>query len=343
VAEAQAVPADSKNAEDVKAIFVPSASPADSGPAIPAEILATLPTFFHDGGVHKSVVRLSGDELLARFLDDDLDLSRLARIQKLLWMCGRPLNARALHRNLVLGRRIVVTEQADLHLLTYADIVFVKPLPAYLLCEAVWERHLNPSPKRHAAACGLLLSYIWLVRSPHDFRIAEKEGLLPAGLRWPHWRCIVDDALRYIDADALDQVHVRYTFGELRLGRINSIYRTRFIFTNFVRGYLYGYNRYAPFLERNVAWILGVSVLFSLILSAMQVGTGVDPLKTNTQFNQASFGFVIFICILVVAILAFVGSIFSFIYLYNMVAAIKHADRERKRRLQLAIERKKQV
>ena len=340
--EVQGVPPDPK--EDVKATFVPWTTPADGGPAIPRAILATLPTFFHDGDAHKTVVRLSDDARLARYLAGDLDLSRLARIRSLLWMCGRPFNARALHRNLVLNRRFVVTEQADLHLLTYADVLAVKPLPAYLLSEQVWARHLCRDPERHAAACGLLLSYVWLVRSPHDFRIAENLALLPAGLTWPRWRRIVGETLGYIDADALDQVHVRFTFGELRLGRINTIYRTRFIFSHFVRGYLYGYNRYAPFLQRNVAWILGVSVLFSLVLSAMQVGTGVDPLRSNAAFNQASFGFVVFICVLVMAVLGFVGTVFSFIYLYNMVAAIQHDGRERKRRARLARERKeKQV
>jgi uncharacterized membrane protein len=217
----------------------------------------------------------------------------------------------------------------------------IKPLPAYLLSEQVWERHLCRNRDRHAAACGLLLSYVWLVRSPHDFGIAEDLALLPAGLTWPCWRRIVGETLDRLDADALDQVHVRFTFGELRLGRINTIYRTRFIFSHFVRGYLYGYNRYAPFLQRNVAWILGVSVLFSLVLSAMQVGTGVDPLRSNAAFNRASFGFVVFVCVLVMAVLGFVGAIFSFIYLYNMVAAIQHDDRERKRRAELARERKK--
>jgi hypothetical protein len=340
--EAQNAPADSKEA--AKPAFASGAAPAVDGPAIPGAILATLPTFFHDADAHQKVVRLSNDAELGQFLDGDLDLSRLARIRSLLWMCGRPFNARALHRNLVLNRRVVVTEQADLHLLTYADVLAVKPLPAYLLSEHVWARHLCRDRVRHSAACGLLLSYVWLVRSPTDFRIAEKLALLPAGLTWPHWRRIVGETLARIDADALDQVHVRFTFGELRLGRINTIYRTRFIFSHFVRGYLYGYNRYAPFLQRNVAWILGVSVLFSLVLSAMQVGTGVDPLRSNDMFNRASFGFVVFICVLVMAVLGFVGIIFSFIYLHNMVAAIQHDARERKRRASLARERKeKQV
>lgn len=95
--------------------------------------------------------------------------------------------------------------------------------------------------------------------------------------------------------NALDQVNKRYHFGDLRLGRINSIYRTRFMFTHFVRGYLYGYNRYVVFFQRNVGWILIVFAFFSLVLSAMQVAlVGVPPLKDSAYFRRASYGFVVF-------------------------------------------------
>jgi hypothetical protein len=175
-----------------------------------------------------------------------------------------------MHRHKVMNRQIVPTEQADLHLLYYSGILLLKPLPAYLLSPRIWEDYLCPDEELHKSACGMLISYTWLIRSPMDYRIAVSKDLqlLPQGLSWLEWRRIVDETLKYVDADTLHQVNQRFQFGELRLSRINTIYRLRFIHTHFVRGYLYGYNRYVPFFKRNIAWILAFSVLLSLVLSA---------------------------------------------------------------------------
>jgi hypothetical protein len=295
-----------------------------------------LPTFFH-AGKQQEVYKTK--DYLEEWLEKDLDLERLDKIHKLLWMCGRTINARSLHKQLVMSRRIFVTEQADLHLLYYSDIIMVKPLPPYILCKEVWEKYLNNNLGLHKSACGLLMSYIWLVRSMHDFQLAtdKKKQLLPAGLTWLEWKRIVDRTLDYLDPDSLHQVHRRYQFGELRLGRINSIYRLtpQFMHKSFVRGYLYGYNRYAPFLQRNVAWVLAVSVLFSLVLSAMQVGTGIPNMSTNETFKKASFGFVIFSCLLVAVVLLYVIFIFAYIFFFNMVVASTSSIQEQKRRNKL--------
>jgi hypothetical protein len=287
------------------------------------------------------VVTTVGDNL-PDWLKEDLDLKRLNDIHGLLWMCGRPFNARALHQQQLMNRRTLVTEKLDLHLLYYSDIMMIKPLPMYILCKEVWDEYLNGNVELHKSACGLLMSYIWLVRSPNDFAIAMDKNLpvklLPDGLEWLEWKAIVDEVLKNLDADSLHQVNDRFQFGELRLGRINSIYRInpRFIRNNFVRGYMYGYNRYAPFLQRNVAWVLGASVLLGLVLSAMQVGTGLDLLQNNNAFKLTSFGFVIFSCILVGLVLGGVIFIFVFIYFFNMKEALTHAWREKRRRKKLA-------
>jgi hypothetical protein len=323
--------------------------PHDPIGIIPGDVVETLPIFIHrkfqtekKRSIAQEVVRINNEQNLDTFLKEDLNFKRLNDIHPQLWMCGRPMNARALHKQLLLGRRVVITEQTDLHLLTYADIVMLKPLPAYMLSKGVWESYLckPENTELHKAACGMLLSYIWLIRSANDFKLAKEDSrrLLPDALTFPEWRRIAMESLKYIDPDTLHQVNKRFQFGELRLGRINKIYRLhpRFILSHFVRGYLYSYNRYSPFLHRNVSWILGVSVLFSLALSAMQVGTGISELKDNARFNQASFGFVIFVCALVLAVLAFVIIIFSGVYIYNMFAAIHHSKKEQNRRKKMA-------
>lgn len=49
-----------------------------------------------------------------------------------MWMVGRPLNARPLQRQRMIGFNIILTEQADLHLLKFTNRLLIKPLPEYL-------------------------------------------------------------------------------------------------------------------------------------------------------------------------------------------------------------------
>ena len=256
------------------------------------------------------------------YLERDLDHSRLNRIHGHLWMAGRPLNARPIHRQKMMGFDIILTEQADLHLLKFSNKIFVKPLPNYMLDFPFWETYLCKSEDLHKSACGILLSYVWLICSALDLKLAHKLDLLSSEITWLWWKRFVAEFILYVDPNSLDKVNKRYHFGELRLGRINSIYRIRFFFTHFIRGYLYGYNRYVVFFQRNFAWILIVLVYFSLVLTAMQVGATIPPLNTNTAFLQASYGFSVFSIVTVAAIVGSVGFIFVTIFLINMFLAI---------------------
>ena len=294
---------------------------------MPIEIENSLPT-----------LRVTDEHFLEPVLPDipafifqDLDVSRITRIYGYLWMAGRPMPARPLTRIRMIGYDVVPTDQADLHLLKMPKRILVKPLPMYLLSEEFWRRYLcaDDGVKMHREACGFLLSYIWLIRSQLDLKIAKDLSLVPEGLDWKCWKMFVADFSSRIDIKALDDVDARYHFGELRLGRINTVYRLRFFHTNFVRGYLYEYNRYVVFFERNFGWLLGVFVYFSIILSAMQVGSSIPPLSTSHTFQRAAYGFVTFSIVAVVAFLVFIALVFSGIFMFNMVQAIGHMKKAR--------------
>lgn len=306
------------------------------GVAVAQDALGTLPTITRTRDHQVFLVEDDVDEFLKR----DLDLSRLDKIHGYLWMAGRPLNARSLQRQRMMGFDIVLTDRMDLHLLKFSNRLLVKPLPDYILNFDFWDRYLCGCRERHEAACGLLLSFVWLICSPLDLKIAHQHDLLPARVEWAWWKSFVTSFVAHIDVNSLDQVHRRFHFGELRLGRINSIYRLRFCYTHFIRGYLYGYNRYVVFFERNFAWLLGVFVYFSLVLSAMQVGSSVPPLSGSRTFQRATYGFVVFSIVLVVFFLGLLAVLFASIFFYNMVAAISHSRRERLNRDRLARNRR---
>jgi uncharacterized membrane protein len=251
-------------------------------------------------------------------------------------MAGRPLRAQPLHRYKMLGMEMVPTDRHDLHLLKYSNKLILKPLPEYLLDYDFWQTHICGTKWMHESASGFLLSYIWILTTPLDLQIAKDLYIVPSWVDWPWWKDFVRHFFTAIDVNALDQVNERYHFGILRLGRVNAIYRIRYLPTHFVRGYLYGYNRYVKFFQRNFAWVLIVCVLFSLVLSAMQVGSGLSQLRDNHAFIGASYVFAVFCIVSVLAVLVIVGVIFCIIFLYNMVSAIRHVSREQGERAKLA-------
>lgn len=247
-------------------------------------------------------------------------------------MRGRPL-----HRYTMMQADIRRTQQMDLHFVRFGTDLMVKPLAEYMLSHEFWTEHICIDKELHRSACGFLLSYVWLITTPLDLKIAHEEDLMPSFVTWPWWKGFVKDFVGHVDPNTLDAVNKRFHFGELRLGRINSIYRTRFAFTHFVRGYLYGYNRYVVFFERNFSWILIVFVFFSLVLAAMQVGASIEPLNTNRAFLRTCYVVVVLSMAMVAAVLVLVGVIFVTIYLFNMVAAISHAKAKRAERKKNAL------
>jgi hypothetical protein len=120
--------------------------------------------------------------------------------------------------------------------------IFIKPLPLYLLSYDFWGENIL-SDKLYKSASGFLLSYIWLIASELDFRIAVETGLLPQSwngyLTWDKWKILTVSFLRHVDIGTINPYNKRYHYGILQLGRVDTIYRLRFFSTHFVRGYLY--------------------------------------------------------------------------------------------------------
>ncbi|KAG9198737.1 hypothetical protein G6514_009687 [Epicoccum nigrum] len=305
--------------------------PGPTTPTSSQDVLDSLPTLAGRG----NATFIATDDM-TRFLNEDLDLSRLNAIHTHLWMAGRPMRARPLHRYKMYGYDILGTQQMDLHLLRFSNKLLVKPLPAYLLDHDFWITYLCEDTEadraRWETAAGWLLSYVWLLTSPLDFKLAREDALVPPNLDWRAWKAFVASFTAHVDISSLHQVNKRFHFGDLRLARINTIYRTRFFATHFVRGYLYGYNRYVVFFNRNFGWILILFVFLSLVLSAMQVGTALDKLNNDSAFVEGSYGVVVLSMVAVAAVLAIVGVLFVGVFLFNMVDAIGHAKREERRR-----------
>jgi hypothetical protein len=76
-------------------------------------------------------VPLDDANKLSLFLHDEYDLGDLTRMAPWLWIMSMhsSTNISALHRQIVKGRSIIVTEDPRLHLVWYYDRIYLKPLP----------------------------------------------------------------------------------------------------------------------------------------------------------------------------------------------------------------------
>lgn len=227
------------------------------------------------------------------FLDRDLSTPRLHAILRHLWLAGFPHAARPLHRQQLLQRTIYLTERADEHLVWHETSIFIKPIPEYLLDFDFWETQLCHNDGLYRSACGFLLSYAWLIRSRSDLRIAHDTGLLPADITFEGWTTFITDFADHVDVDSLQKIDPRYGYGELRLTRLNALYRfgaAGFSIHHVVRGYMSVTARYTTFFERKFGWVLAVLVYITVVLGALQVALGTERLKDDGRFQAFAYG-----------------------------------------------------
>ncbi|KFY95381.1 hypothetical protein V498_03385 [Pseudogymnoascus sp. VKM F-4517 (FW-2822)] len=229
---------------------------------------------------------------IAAFLRSELETSRIDRIFDRLWLAGIKSPARALHRQVMLRREIVVTEDINKHLVADESVIFIKPLPDYLLNIKFWETYLCSDRDLYSRACGLLLSYCWLIQYKSDFFIANENHLIPDSLKsWTDWTAQMEDLLHQTTTSPEWRVHQRYRYGELRLKTLNHIYKLDLIpfsLSNGVNGFMRGPMWYGHFIAGNLTRLFAIFAFFSLVLSAFQVGLAIEDLQKNYAFNRAA-------------------------------------------------------
>lgn len=264
---------------------------------------------------------------LRTYFHQNLSVSRLNAIHKYLWLAGLARSARPLHDHVLHNRKLVITERAEYHLLWQGDVLYIMPLPTYLLDHSTWLSHLCKDQALFELAQGMLLTYIWLVRTESDLNIAHDAGLVPKAVKWPDWINLVRATTDKIRLDGRQGVNHRYIHGELRLGRINWIYR--FVgqprsLTTLLRGYNYGYTTYGSFFERNTAWIITATVYITVVLTAMQVGLATKELQNSAAFDSVAYGFTVFSLVAPIGGVAIVLIWILFLVFFNMTYALSH-------------------
>ncbi|KAK9775023.1 putative Subtilisin-like serine protease [Seiridium cardinale] len=250
-------------------------------------------------------------------LETELTTPKLDRIHDLLWLAGLVRPARPLHRQLVLGRRIVLTELPDEHLVWHQTSMFVKPLPEYLLSHAYWEAQLCHDPRLYRGACGLLLSYGWLIGHKSDFRIAREAGLLPDQVTWENWVALMREAITFLGGMNPRIVGERYQYGELRLSRLTKIYRFSpgiISFRTLTHGYMSHSTWRTALFQRNFGWLLVAFIYLSTVLSAIQVGLATNRLQADVRFQKMSLVIAIMAIVLVTASVLLIAILWAWLF-----------------------------
>ena len=130
------------------------------------------------------------------FLQRELSVGGLADMLKHLWFAGAKHPATPLHAHVAMGRKIVIADRMDLHLLwDNGGRLFLKPVPRFLLDPTFWRSNLRcpnacachdpPADacrgKPRKVALGFLYTYACLIPSESDFFVANENASYPAG------------------------------------------------------------------------------------------------------------------------------------------------------------------
>jgi hypothetical protein len=252
-----------------------------------------------------------------QFLHDDLSVERVEDVQSHLWLVGRPYPARALNIQKVLGREIISTTDASLHLVWTSKKIHVKALPRYMTSSSFYDANLAP-PRPYGPALGLLFTYMTLVPTELDFAIASELHLFHKDYEWESWRKLTRRILEHYPKNAIyEHLPKRYVHGELRLSRLDKVYRYRY--GSLLHGFspLLGSTRYVDFFSENLKFVTAATVYVALVLTAMQVGLAAQPLSSNESFRRASYGFTIVAILSPIISVGVVVSVFFFMLLAN--------------------------
>ncbi|KAF4971005.1 hypothetical protein FSARC_2108 [Fusarium sarcochroum] len=252
------------------------------------------------------------------------DLDRVS--DKLWWMSKQNSKSISpLHRQLVKRRSIVVTEDPKLHLVWIYDRVFIKPLPRFIGSYDFWKNHIcNNTTSEEARvrqnALGYLRTYYYLIQHESDLRIAKDPSLclVPEDITWEQF-CKFTSSLNTIaDTD----VSLRYTYGEIRLTRLNLYAPLLLHKSHFQRGE-YQYGQYFARFYGPILFSIGV---VSVTLSGLQVVASVET-GGGTNWQGTALGFSVAVILISFGLL--LG--FGILLVYKIVKEWEFAIKERRR------------
>ncbi|KAI9770155.1 MAG: hypothetical protein M1840_003605 [Geoglossum simile] len=275
------------------------------------------------------LISLTSSVDISKHVEKELLTKKLNNFAPHLWLVATQNSSHisSLHKQIVRGRHIVVAEDPELHLVWAYDRVYVKPIPKWMLSHAFWVAYICGHEELEKAAKGYLRSWYYLVRHKSDFTIAKENKLVPKGERYGAFMRFLEAFGRIQD----DEVAQRYHFGDLRLTRLN--FYGKFLLGEWTFFKLYG--QYGPYFARFYGPLLFVFGVFSVVLSAMQVGLAVQQGRVTGSwavFAGTSKWVVILTLVVVVTVALFLALLWCAMLCREAGYAGKDMWRKRRKR-----------
>ncbi|KAH8651360.1 hypothetical protein BX600DRAFT_387845 [Xylariales sp. PMI_506] len=212
-----------------------------------------------------------------------------------------------LHHQKAHAREVIVNEQPGLHLVWHYETIFIKPIPAYMYSQAFWDYIVLADPDVYQAAVGFLRSYYFIIQYEIDFDEACAKRLVPKKPDGTHPTyeefCAFIEPFRRIADDGVSR---RFHYGELRLTRIN---RTAMLF-KLSLAYFHIYPQWGSFLAQQLAPVITVFAVCSVVLNSMQVTLSAQQISPSAvtgdgwiAFTDISLYFPIVVICLIAAVL----------------------------------------
>ena len=246
---------------------------------------------------------------------------KLNDIHSYLWFAGSKGNFSALHYQKILCREIILSECSDLHLVWFDRIIYIKPLPISFLNYSFINGVILPDTILYGNVFGFLYSYMMLIQHASDLCLAHKLGLISKKVEWIPWRQFRTAFLRNISSSQVKRtlMNKRFEYGELRLTRLNYLYRLSF------RGLKYFtiHREYTTYFRNYAAVGIMLFAFVTVALTALQVVVGINGV--SQALVETSYRFSIVALFVVAIFSAVVLLIFVSLFLVNAVLAIKNA------------------
>ena len=214
-----------------------------------------------------------------------------------------------------------MVENPQLHLVWFHDLIFVKPIPKYLLSYAFWQYLLTQPDILQKSVIGFLRTYCHLVRYESDYRIAIQEdyGLIPVDdgeerITWDRFATFIE----WLDKVDDDCVNPRYCYGELRLTRLN--FYTRIFLRKLTFHHMHA--QWRTFLGQIFTPLLSLFAVLTIVLNAMQVELAaesiVDEAGHSVESAVVSYYLSILILVLTAGIIFVFGSVVLFLFAHDI-------------------------
>ena len=219
------------------------------------------------------------------------------------------LHIDALHVQLIKGRKIVITEDPQLHLIWFYDTIYLKPIPPYLLSHGFWAKHPCSLKSQNemsfgaietetavegqsfqkslfTSALGFLRTYGCLIRYQSDFELAKEYRLIPSHCCWTSYAHFIAHCCHPAYSDF--GLARRYAYGQIRFNRLN--YAVRILQPKNCPSRWYYHRTHwngRSYIGQFFGPILFVFASISVLLSGFQVVLSV-PGYSNTTVSTAA-------------------------------------------------------